>query len=162
MTTVEHLGELLVAKSWQLTLAESCTGGWIAKQVTDIAGVSVWFDSGFVTYSDAAKHRMLGVDPEIIAQYGAVSEPCAKAMAQGALACSDANIALSVTGIAGPGGGSVDKPVGTVWFGIADCEGLTCASSQLFSGDRMTVRSSAVAYATQWLVNVLERANINC
>ena len=121
----ENLLRTLRARHWTLATAESCTGGLIAAALTHIAGSSAIVECGFVTYSNAAKTRLLGVSAELIAQHGAVSEPVAAAMAQGALIHSDATIAISVTGIAGPGGGSVEKPVGLVWFGRALRHGPT-------------------------------------
>ena len=116
---VQALATQLLARGWMLATAESCTGGLIAAACTDLAGSSTWFERGFVTYSNAAKAQMLGVDTALIAQHGAVSEPVARAMAQGALQHAHAQVALAVTGVAGPGGGSADKPVGTVWFAWA-------------------------------------------
>ena len=117
--SVETLAAQLLARGWMLATAESCTGGLIAAACTDLAGSSTWFERGFVTYSTAAKAQMLGTDAALIAQHGAVSEPVARAMAQGALQHAHAQVALAVTGVAGPGGGSADKPVGTVWFAWA-------------------------------------------
>ena len=116
---VQALATQLLARGWMLATAESCTGGLIAAACTDLAGSSTWFERGFVTYSNAAKAQMLGVDAALIAQHGAVSEPVARAMAKGALQHAHAQVALAVTGVAGPGGGSADKPVGTVWFAWA-------------------------------------------
>ncbi|HET7674342.1 MAG TPA: nicotinamide-nucleotide amidohydrolase family protein, partial [Gammaproteobacteria bacterium] len=111
-----RLGDVLSACHWRLATAESCTGGWIAKLVTDVPNSSSWLERGFVTYSNPAKVSMLGVTEATLAVHGAVSEQTAREMAAGALARSEADIACAVTGIAGPGGGSEDKPVGTVWF----------------------------------------------
>ena len=108
------VADLMLKNQWQLATAESCTGGLIAAACTDLAGSSAWFERGFVTYSNAAKSELLGVDAALIAKHGAVSEPVARAMAAGAVAHSQAQVAVSVTGVAGPSGGSVDKPVGTV------------------------------------------------
>ena len=116
---VETLAAQLLARGWMLATAESCTGGLIAAACTDLAGSSTWFERGFVTYSNAAKAQMLGIDAARITQHGAVSETVARAMAQGALQHAHAQVALAVTGVAGPGGGSADKPVGTVWFAWA-------------------------------------------
>lgn len=127
--------------------AESCTGGLIAAALTEIAGSSDVVDRGFVTYSNAAKAAMLGVDPAVIARDGAVSEAVARAMAEGAVARSEAGIAVAVTGVAGPGGGSVEKPVGTVWFGVAERGGDTRAERFVFPGDRSAVRRSTVLHA---------------
>jgi len=149
------LADLLVEKQWQLATAESCTGGLIAGLCTELAGSSVWLERGFVTYSNAAKSDMLGVDPALIATHGAVSEPVARAMAQGALAHSAAQVALAVTGIAGPGGGSAAKPVGTVWFAWATPAGLD-STMQHFPGDRSAVRNAAVLYSVRSLVGILQ------
>lgn len=140
------VGASLERRGWRLATAESCTGGWIAKLMTDVAGSSTWFDCGFVTYSNAAKTRMLGVREKTLAAHGAVSEAVAREMAAGALVHSDADIACAVTGIAGPGGGSVDKPVGTVWFGWARA-GHVDAECVRFDGDRDAVRCQSVAVA---------------
>ena len=111
------LADALRARRWMLATAESCTGGLIAGACTEMAGSSEWFERGFVTYSNAAKSELLGVPASLIARHGAVSEPIARAMAAGALAHSHAQVSVAVTGIAGPGGGSLEKPVGTVWLG---------------------------------------------
>jgi len=135
------LADLMLKRQWMLTTAESCTGGMIAAACTDLAGSSAWFERGFVTYSNEAKSDMLGVPAELIATHGAVSEPVARAMASGALQHSRAQVALSVTGIAGPSGGSPDKPVGTVWFGWATPNGVW-SDMQRFDGDRAAVRAA--------------------
>jgi nicotinamide-nucleotide amidase len=130
-----------------LATAESCTGGLIAAALTAIAGASDVVDRGFVTYSNEAKTDLVGVPAELIASHGAISEAVARAMADGALARSRASIAVSVTGLAGPGGGSVDKPVGLVWFGLAQ-RGRDVASAQaIFPGDRTAIRAAVVAHA---------------
>src|SRR5579875_3602847 len=139
-----------------LATAESCTGGLIAAALTAIAGSSDVVDRGFVTYSNEAKQEMLGVPPELIAAHGAVSEPVARAMAEGAVARSRAHRAVSVTGVAGPGGGSQAKPVGLVWFGIAQRDGITTSSSYIFPGDRTAVRAATVAHALALLVRSLD------
>lgn len=140
------VADLLLEKHWLLATAESCTGGLIAATCTDLAGSSRWFERGFVTYSNAAKCELLGVDAALIAAHGAVSEPVAAAMASGALAHSQAQVALAVTGLAGPGGGSAEKPVGTVCFGFA-LPGLLLTETQYFEGDRAEVRMAAVHHA---------------
>ncbi len=144
--TVPLLASALLAKGWQLAVAESCTGGMIAAACTDLAGSSAWFERGFVTYSNAAKTEMLGVPESLIVLHGAVSEPVAAAMAQGALQRSKAHIAASVTGIAGPSGATAGKPVGMVCFGFATAAGVTTATMH-FAGDRAAVRRQAVAYS---------------
>lgn len=127
--------------------AESCTGGLIAAALTHVAGSSDVVDRGFVTYSNAAKSELLGVPAELIALHGAVSEPVARSMARGALERSSADIAVSVTGVAGPGGGSAEKPVGTVWFGVARRGGAERTQRRVFEGDRGAVRLATVRHA---------------
>jgi len=155
----EHLcglvANLLCKRQWMLATAESCTGGLIAAACTDLAGSSNWFERGFVTYSNAAKTELLGVPAELIEQFGAVSEPVARAMAAGALAHSHAQVAVAVTGVAGPGGGSVDKPVGTVWFGWATPTGQH-SECQHFAGDRAAVRAATVRHALTRLLGLLD------
>lgn len=148
------VGRQLEAKGLYLVTAESCTGGWIAKAITDVAGSSHWFERGFVTYSDAAKTDQLGVPEDLLEREGAVSEAVARAMAEGAAAHSDAQLAVAVTGIAGPEGGSDEKPVGTVWFGWVTPAGVDTAMHQ-FSGDRDAVRRQTVITV---LEGVIERA----
>ncbi len=141
--------ERLSRRGWRLATAESCTGGWVAKLCTDLAGSSHWFDSGFVTYSNQAKQRMLGVRADALATHGAVSEAVVAQMVAGALANSEAEVALAISGIAGPGGGSDAKPVGMVCFAW----GLAGASPQTatcrFAGEREAVRRQAVAWALE-------------
>ena len=137
----------LQARGWMLATAESCTGGLIAAACTDLAGSSAWFERGFVTYSNAAKTELLGVPAELIASHGAVSEPVARAMAAGALRHSRAQVSVAVTGVAGPGGGSAEKPVGTVWFGFGLPGGEVHTECRLFDGDRAAVRAATVAHA---------------
>ncbi|MBV5299445.1 MAG: CinA family protein [Rhodoferax sp.] len=149
------LADLLLKKHWLLATAESCTGGLIAAACTDQAGSSGWFERGFVTYSNAAKTELLGVDAALIRQQGAVSEAVAQAMAAGALARSHAQVALAVTGVAGPTGGSADKPVGTVWFGWATPAGVTSAV-QHFAGNRAAVRAATVQHALAQLLGRLQ------
>ncbi len=134
-----------------LATAESCTGGLIAGVLTEIAGSSDVLDRGFVTYSNAAKSDMLGVPPELIETNGAVSSPVAASMATGALLRSQATLTVAVTGVAGPGGGSVDKPVGTVWFGISGRGTPTSTKRQVFPGDRTAVRRATVEHALAML-----------
>ena len=148
------VGRTVESKGWLLATAESCTGGWIAKVITDVAGSSGWFDQGFVTYSNAAKTRQLGVPEVLLDDDGAVSEAVARAMVQGALGASAAHIAVAVTGIAGPDGGTKDKPVGTVWFAWASPSRVDTAVHR-FSGDREAVRRQTLIVA---LEGVVERA----
>ena len=144
----------LLKHSHLLATAESCSGGMIAAACTDLAGSSQWFERGFVTYSNAAKVEMLGVPAALIEQEGAVSEAVASAMADGALAHSQAHVSLAVTGVAGPTGGSEAKPVGTVWF--AWCvNGETHSEMQHFAGDRAAIRAATVRYALQRLLGFL-------
>ena len=143
------LGQKLSAKHWQLVLAESCTGGGIAQAVTDVAGSSAWFDRGFVTYSNAAKVEMLGVKQNTLNSFGAVSAETALEMVAGALTHSHADLAFAVTGIAGPDGGSKEKPVGTVFIAW-QLRGLAgyCVK-QHFSGDRLAVRRQVIVFCLQ-------------
>ena len=152
---VQQLATALLARGWMLATAESCTGGLIAGACTDLAGSSAWLERGFVTYSNAAKTQMLAVDTALIAQHGAVSEPVVSAMAQGALQNSQAQVALAVTGVAGPGGGSAEKPVGTVWFGWA-FDGRVVSEVQRFAGDRAAVRQATVNHSLQRLLELLQ------
>ena len=142
-----QVGALLKEKSLKLATAESCTAGLIAAKLTDIAGSSAWFERGFVTYSNASKHEMLGVYRTSIEQFGAVSETVVMQMAKGALRHSHADIAISVSGIAGPAGGSTDKPVGLVWFGLAIKNKNMCTFRKVFSGNREKIREQAVIFA---------------
>ena len=151
-----QVGEALRRHGGQVATAESCTGGWVAKEITGIAGSSDWFDRGFITYSDQAKQDLLGVREETLRQQGAVSEATVKEMAEGALVRSSALVALSISGIAGPGGGSPAKPVGLVCFGWAVRDGASVTRSERFGGDRDAVRSQAVAFALQGVLDVLE------
>ena len=147
----KKVGESLKRHGATLTAAESCTGGWIAKAITDIAGSSAWFERGFVTYSNEAKSQMIGVKAETLAAHGAVSEPVVVEMAIGALKAARADYAISISGIAGPDGGSDSKPVGTVWFGFASVSGQGITRRECFDGDREAVRRQATVYALQTL-----------
>jgi nicotinamide-nucleotide amidase len=144
-----RVGQKLLATGARAVTAESCTGGWLAKALTDVPGSSAWFDGGFVTYADRAKTRDLGVLAATLVAHGAVSEPVVREMASGALRVTGADFAVSVSGIAGPEGGSAAKPVGTVWFGLARRAGAPAvlARSRLFAGDREAVRRQPVAFA---------------
>ena len=148
------LAEGLRARSWRLTTAESCTGGLIAALCTSVAGSSDWFERGFVTYSNAAKTELLGVDAALIDANGAVSEKVARAMAFGAIRHSNAQLSVAVTGVAGPSGGSADKPVGIVWFGFS-VNGLLTSEVQRFDGDRAQVRAATVTHALTRLLQLL-------
>jgi nicotinamide-nucleotide amidase len=152
-----RVGATLLARRWRLATAESCTGGFIAKTLTDIPGSSQWFECGYVTYSNAAKIRDLGVAPATLAQHGAVSEATAREMASGALRVADADVALAVTGIAGPDGALPGKPVGMVWFGCAARSetGVKIDSGLAqFTGDRDTVRRLSVEYALKLILQL--------
>ncbi|NHH99886.1 CinA family protein [Oceanimonas sp. MB9] len=157
-TLARQLGEALLARGIMMTTAESCTGGGIAAAVTDIAGSSAWFDRGFVTYSNAAKTTMLGVDAAMIERHGAVSREVAEAMVRGACAVSGCGLGVAVTGVAGPGGGSPDKPVGTVWLACYAAVGdrLDCRLLRL-DGDRAAVRRQTVTEALQACLTLLEQ-----
>lgn len=152
-----RIGERLCVRGWSVATAESCTGGWIAKTLTDSAGSSAWFERGFVTYSNASKHELLGVPSALIAEQGAVSGPVVRAMVAGALAHSRAQVALAVSGIAGPGGGSPDKPVGTVWFAWGQTADTIVTRRVCFAGEREAVREQAVYTALFGLLDLLNR-----
>ncbi len=149
-----RLAELLLQQQLKLVTAESCTGGMIAAACTDLAGSSAWFERGFVTYSNEAKIELLGVEERILRRAGAVCEGVARAMVQGALAHANAQVAVAVTGVAGPTGGSPAKPVGTVWFGFA-VPGHVVTEKCRFAGDRAAVRAATVAHAFARLVELL-------
>lgn len=154
VTTLATLAEQLTQRGWMLATAESCTGGWIAKCCTDMAGSSAWFDRGFITYSNAAKQDMLGVRAETLAQYGAVSEAVVAEMATGALRHSQAHIAVAVSGIAGPSGGSPEKPVGTVCFAWAMRNGEVLTKTCQFAGGREAVRWQSVVFALNGILQM--------
>ena len=151
------LAEALLKKGFKLVTAESCTGGMIAAACTDLAGSSAWFERGFVTYSNDAKTELLGVEERVLRRAGAVCGPVAQAMAEGALAHSRAQVAVAVTGVAGPTGGSPAKPVGTVWFGFA-LPGQVVAEKCHFEGDRAAVRQATVRHALNRLLALLSQA----
>lgn len=149
-----RLGELLKQHGWTLTLAESCTGGWLAQTVTAIAGSSLWFDRGFVSYSNAAKMEMLDVSEHTLRTYGAVSQKTAEEMALGALRHSHATLSASITGIAGPDGGTAEKPVGTVCFAWSSKAGAIHSSRRQFAGNRSEVRRQSVKTALEGLLQL--------
>ena len=151
-----EVGRVLVTQHLKLATVESCTGGWIGQSLTAVAGSSAWYERGFVTYSNASKVELVGVPPEVISQAGAVSQPVVRAMARGALSHSHAELALAVTGIAGPDGGSADKPVGTVWLGWTARTGVERAEQYLFTGGREAVRRQSVIEALSGLIRFLE------
>lgn len=152
------LAPLLLRQGWFLATAESCTGGLIAASCTELAGSSRWFERGFVTYSNAAKCELLGVDAALIERHGAVSEAVVRAMALGALAHSPAQVAIAVTGVAGPDGGSADKPVGTVWLAWATPMGVI-SELKRFDGDRAAVRQATVNHALTRLTELIQLEN---
>ena len=153
-----QLGMALRAHGFQLAAAESCTGGWLAKAVTDIAGSSAWFDRGFVTYTNQAKQQMLGVPSELILAHGAVSAEVVAAMAAGALAHSSAQLSVAISGIAGPLGGTPEKPVGTVWMGWARSGGEEPIRTRCFqfAGDRHQVREQAIVMALRGMCEFIQ------
>lgn len=144
----------MLASGMQLALAESCTGGWVAKVVTDVIGSSQWFDRGFVTYTNASKQELLGVPADALDTEGAVSAATVSAMARGALARSQAQLSCAISGIAGPGGATPTKPVGLVWFAWLMRDGEVCTEQRVFTGDREAVRRQAVAHALRGLLDV--------
>ncbi len=151
-----RVGELLKSHGMMLATAESCTGGQVAMAITAIAGSSAWFERGFVTYANAAKVEMLGVRQSTLDGHGAVSELAVREMAEGALRQSHAHIALAVSGIAGPAGGTPEKPVGTVWFAWSLSDGATRAEKFHLAGDRSQIRNQATRIALQGVVDLLK------
>ncbi|MFN3749974.1 MAG: CinA family protein [Thiobacillus sp.] len=149
------LSEKLRARGWMLATAESCTGGWVGHLLTSLPGSSQWYERGFITYANAAKVEMLGVSPETLQMHGAVSEITAAEMALGALKHSHAQATLSITGIAGPGGGTPQKPVGLVCYGWALADGTVMSSTCRLDGDREEIRSRAVAAALRGLIELV-------
>jgi nicotinamide-nucleotide amidase len=156
---VQELADQLLKHRQKVCAAESCTGGLIAKTFTDLAGSSDWFERGFVTYSNAAKSEMLAVPASLIEDYGAVSEAVATAMASGALRHSRADFSVAVTGVAGPGGGSDDKPVGVVWIALASAEQMFAKRHQ-FEGDRQAVRAATMQAAIELLLDLVESSQV--
>jgi nicotinamide-nucleotide amidase len=150
----EQISIFLQKNNWMLTTAESCTGGLIAAACTDLAGSSRWFERGFISYSNASKTELLSIPQLVISENGAVSETVARAMATGAIANSNAQVSLAVTGVAGPGGGSADKPVGTVWFGWC-IQANTFAECRHFVGNRTQVREATVRHSLKRLLSLL-------
>ena len=163
---VRAVAQTLMNRGWKIALAESCTGGLVCATLTDLAGSSDWLERGYITYSNAAKSECLNVPAETIASFGAVSEPVAKAMAEGALRNANVNAAISITGIAGPTGGSPEKPVGTVCFGWAVKESAvdgpvnTVTQTKHFNGDRQIVREQARDFALSQFLELLKTKNI--
>lgn len=152
---IATLATRLTQHGLKLATAESCTGGGLSYWLTSLPNSSEWFEGGFITYSNASKTVQLGVDPHMIERHGAVSSETARAMAEGALAHSQANISVAITGIAGPGGGTANKPVGLVWFGFAGRDFPTKTTHTLFSGTRETIRQQAIEYALDSLIKIL-------
>ncbi|MDH4284725.1 MAG: nicotinamide-nucleotide amidase [Gallionellaceae bacterium] len=153
-----HVGGLLKAHGLMLTTAESCTGGGVAHAITEISGSSAWFERGFVTYSNLAKQQMLGVNEATLIQHGAVSEAVVREMAAGALHHSKAHVSVAVSGIAGPTGGTAEKPVGTVWFAWAIKDRTCIAHLHHLNGNRSEVRAQSVRIALQGIVDILGQA----
>lgn len=154
----QPLAEEMLWRGWKLAAAESCTGGLIAAGCTSLAGSSNWFDRGFVTYSNEAKQELLGVDKAALDAYGAVSKAVAQAMATGAIARSKAQVSVAVTGVAGPGGGSTDKPVGTVWFAFCLPGRPPMTELRNLDGDRAAVRAATVRHARDRLLGLVQGA----
>ncbi|KPK40705.1 MAG: damage-inducible protein CinA [Gammaproteobacteria bacterium SG8_47] len=155
VTLAERVGAALRDAGWCVAIAESCTGGWIAKCLTDVAGSSGWLECGLVTYSNRSKRALLGVEEQTLRRHGAVSEQAAAQMARGVLAASAADASVAVTGIAGPSGGSPEKPVGTVWLAWARREGNVLTASHHFAGDRDAVRRHSVGAALRGLLTLI-------
>jgi len=162
LNIAKELASVLAPQGWKIALAESCTGGLVCATLTELAGSSDWFERGYITYSNQAKTESLGVPADLINSYGAVSEPVAKAMAEGALANAKVKAAIAITGIAGPAGGSAEKPVGTVCFGWSIQNGSgaieTTCTTKVFQGDRQAVRLQATSYALTELLALLKSA----
>lgn len=156
LDVAKKVGQELALRGMVLATAESCTGGWIAEEITAVPGSSDWFECGFVTYSNKAKHTMLGVDSAVIEAYGAVSEQVVIQMAEGALQQSEASIAVAVSGVAGPGGGSAEKPLGTVWLAWAMQGKPTVTLANKFDGDREGVRQQSVQKALEGVLDCLQ------
>lgn len=152
---VTKIAAKLLEKKMVLATAESCTGGWIAQQLTDIAGSSEWFDCGLVTYSNKSKQKLLGVSAESLSAYGAVSPEVVTEMAEGVVSTAGVSISVATSGVAGPGGGSSDKPVGMVWFAWAEQGKETRTEKKQFSGNRESVRKQAVKHALDGILKNL-------
>jgi len=150
-----RVGRALKRRELMITTAESCTGGWIGQAITMVPGSSEWFERGFITYTYISKREMLGVKPRTLARQGAVSEDVVREMAKGALARSHAQVAVSISGVAGPGGGSPDKPVGTICFAWARKGGKVLAETRRFRGDRDAVRRRSVDHALRGVLKII-------
>jgi nicotinamide-nucleotide amidase len=153
---VQQIAEMLISRDQRLATAESCTGGLVAKLLTDRAGSSAWFERGLITYTNAAKSELLGVPEQLFVEHGAVSGACVAAMAEGLLSKAPVDWAVSVSGVAGPGGGSVDKPVGTVWLGWARRGAAASTERCLFDGDREAIREAAARHVLLGLLRRIE------
>ncbi|HUR40657.1 MAG TPA: CinA family protein [Verrucomicrobiae bacterium] len=153
--STEELGRLLTARQAFLAVAESCTGGLVAKRITDIAGSSAWFERGFVTYSNASKRELLGVSQDVLDRVGAVSRECAEAMARGLMVMTPAHWGVAITGIAGPGGGSPEKPVGLVWLAWASRDGAVQSEALQLGGSREAIREASADAAIAGLLRRL-------
>ena len=152
----EEVGAALKARGLMLATAESCTGGWVGEAITAIPGSSHWYDRGFITYTNESKHEMLGVSADTLARCGAVSEAVVREMVAGTLNNSHAQVALAISGVAGPGGGSAEKPVGTVWLAWGRKDGPVTSAKYLYSGDRREIRRQAVETALRGVLDRLE------
>ena len=159
MKPEEKLGKFLLDNKLTIATAESCTGGLIAGALVNVPGISKWFGEGYVTYSNEAKEKLLGVSRETLTTYGAVSAETAGEMARGAADAAGADVAVAVTGIAGPDGGTAEKPVGLVYMGCF-CKGELCVEKHIFAGDRAQVRAQSVQAALQLLKSMLEQAMV--
>lgn len=157
MMTEEKIVEILLKRGWKVATAESCTGGMIASRLVNVAGVSDAFDEGYITYANSAKIKLLGVRPETLKEHGAVSEETAVEMAMGAVTAADADCSVVTTGIAGPGGGTPEKPVGLVYMAVC-VKGQVTVKRCLFSGDRSEVRAQASQTALEFLLEQIESA----
>jgi nicotinamide-nucleotide amidase len=153
----QQAGAALLARHLRVATAESCTGGWVAKCLTDVPGSSGWFERGYVTYSNESKVQAIGVAPDVIATFGAVSRPVVEQMAAGALHASGAQLAVAITGVAGPDGGSTEKPVGLVWFALAAHGASGIAQQHQFAGEREAIRRAAVATALRMVLAAATR-----
>lgn len=155
---VKQLHDVLKERSLKIAVAESCTGGALGAALTSISGSSKWFEVGYITYCNEAKKKLLQVPDEILTHHGAVSAETAEAMAMGALAQSTADLTLSITGIAGPTGGTPDKPVGTVWFGLANRQHNSCQTQlKYFQSGRQFIRDSATSFALRWMLKYIKQ-----
>lgn len=156
-TLAQRLGVILKFHQWKLVTTESCTGGGLGYWITSVPGSSDWYDRGFITYSDEAKNEMIEVDKVLLEKFGAVSEQVAHEMAQKSLLHSRAQISIAITGVAGPAGGSTEKPVGTVWIAWAGIDSKTIVEHHIFHGDRQSVREQAITTALTGLIDLIKQ-----